>query len=117
MPSAKEEDWDLKLAGQRVQIIKKNAQGRGFLEFGTEVVVSADKSLAAVLGASPGASISVDVILELLEKCFATQVSKNYDKLKEMIPSYKNTLEQNIAAFNTQRSKTAQALQMPFTEI
>lgn len=117
MPSAKEEDWDLKLAGQRVQIIKKNAQGRGFLEFGTEVVVSADKSLAAVLGASPGASISIDVILELLEKCFATQVSKNYDKLKEMIPSYKNTLEQNIAAFNTQRSKTAQALQMPFTEI
>lgn len=117
MPSAKQEDWELKVAGQRVQIIKKNAQGRGFLEFGTEVVVSADRTLAAVLGASPGASISVSVILELLEKCFATEIAQYSDKLKEMIPSYKNTLEQNIAAFNTQRSKTAQALQMPFTEI
>lgn len=117
VPSAKQEDWELKVAGQRVQIIKKNAQGRGFLEFGTEVVVSADKSLAAVLGASPGASISVDVILEVLEKCFPQEMKKHYDKLKEILPSYQNTLEQNIATFNHQRAQTAQLLQMPFKEI
>lgn len=117
MPSARQEDWELKIAGQRVQIIKKNAQGRGFLEFGTEVVVSADKSLAAVLGASPGASISVDVILEVLEKCFASEVQTHYDKLKEMVPSYQNTLEQNIANFNHQRAQTAQTLHIPFAGI
>ncbi|MEC8908618.1 MAG: malate dehydrogenase (quinone), partial [Pseudomonadota bacterium] len=58
-PACKAGDWTLARAGQRVQIIKKDASGRGKLEFGTELVAAKDGSLAALLGASPGASVAV----------------------------------------------------------
>src|SRR5690606_33966688 len=67
-PDAKMEDWELEIAGQRVQIIKKGQDGRGKLEFGTEIVSSADGTVAALLGASPGASTSVSAMLNLLKK-------------------------------------------------
>ena len=105
------------MAGVRVQIIKKDANNRGFLQFGTEVIVSQDGSLAALLGASPGASTSVNILLEVLEKCFKDEVVGAREKLKEMIPSYQNTLEQNIANFNEIRSKTAELLGLPFESI
>ena len=67
----KSEDWDIVVAGQRVQVIKDtDAGGKGTLQFGTEVVSAADGSIAALLGASPGASTAVHVMLEVLEKCF-----------------------------------------------
>ena len=68
-PGAEMKDWELEVAGQRVQVIKKDAEKGGILEFGTEVVISADKTIAALLGASPGASTSVSIMLELLERC------------------------------------------------
>ncbi|MGX2985446.1 malate dehydrogenase (quinone) [Helicobacter sp. 23-1048] len=117
MPSANSADWEIKMAGVRVQIIKKDANNRGFLQFGTEVIVSQDGSLAALLGASPGASTSVNILLEVLEKCFKDEVASAREKLKEMIPSYQNTLEQNIANFNEIRSKTAELLGLPFEGI
>ncbi|MCY9026182.1 malate dehydrogenase (quinone), partial [Priestia megaterium] len=71
IPNAKSEDWDIVVAGQRVQVIKDTeAGGKGTLQFGTEVVSAADGSVAALLGASPGASTAVHVMLEVLEKCF-----------------------------------------------
>lgn len=71
VPGAKSEDWDMVLAGQRVQVIKDTVQGgKGTLQFGTEVVTSADGTIAALLGASPGASTAVQVMLEILQRCF-----------------------------------------------
>ncbi len=88
VPSAVSGDWELLEAGQRVQIIKDTAAGRGILQFGTEVISASDGSLAALLGASPGASVAVSVMLELIGKCFP-QYKKDWEpKLKEMIPSY-----------------------------
>ncbi|WP_276940943.1 malate dehydrogenase (quinone) [Helicobacter japonicus] len=119
IPNAEFEDWKAMFAGQRVQIIKKDAQGRGSLQFGTEVVTSQDGSLAALLGASPGASTVVNIMLQVLERCFGDKMNSNdwRDKLSQMVPSYKCSLEDNITHFNERRSKTAQTLQMPFCAI
>ena len=73
-PEARDADWRLEAAGQRVQIIKKDAKSGGILQFGTELVSSADGSLAALLGASPGASVTVSIMLDLIERCFPEQV-------------------------------------------
>jgi malate dehydrogenase (quinone) len=69
-PSAQASDWELQIAGLRVQVIQRDAHGRGVLKFGTELVTSADGSIAALLGASPGASTAVAIMLELVERCF-----------------------------------------------
>lgn len=87
IPQAKSEDWDIVIAGQRVQIIKDTPDEKGKLCFGTESIVSADGSIAALLGASPGASTSVDAMLEILQKCFATELPEWQEKLNQMVPS------------------------------
>lgn len=69
-PSARDDDWEVQIAGLRVQIIKRDADGGGELRFGTEVVTSADGSVAALLGASPGASTAVSIMLEVIRRCF-----------------------------------------------
>ncbi|MBD0823942.1 malate dehydrogenase (quinone) [Aestuariibaculum marinum] len=69
-PEANDDDWKIVVAGQRVQIIKRNKKGFGKLEFGTEIIVSKDKTIAALLGASPGASTSYSVMKSVIEKCF-----------------------------------------------
>lgn len=74
-PNAKDEDWTLAHAGQRVQIIKKDPKKVGKLEFGTEVLTTADGSLSALLGASPGASVAVPAMIELLEACFPEELA------------------------------------------
>jgi malate dehydrogenase (quinone) len=90
LPNAKMEDWELEIAGQRVQVIKKDPEGGGILEFGTEVVSAADGSIAALLGASPGASTAVSIMLDLMKRCFKDKVNSTQwqEKIKEMIPSY-----------------------------
>jgi malate dehydrogenase (quinone) len=89
-PNAKMEDWELAIAGYRVQVIKKDEEEGGILEFGTEVVNAADGSIAALLGASPGASTAVSIMLELIKRCFTQQMQEEqwHDRLKQMIPSY-----------------------------
>ncbi len=72
-PTARDEDWEVQVAGLRVQIIKSDGHGGGELKFGTEVVTSADGSIAALLGASPGASTAVSIMLELIARCFPAQ--------------------------------------------
>lgn len=89
-PNARDEDWQLAHAGQRVQIIKKDPNKIGKLEFGTEVVHTEDGTLSALLGASPGASVVVPAMIELLEACFPEKMAKDGEwriKLKEMIES------------------------------
>ena len=75
-PKAKEADWRLQVAGQRVQIIKPDEERGGVLEFGTELVAAEDRSLVALLGASPGASTAAYIAISLLEKCFPSALSK-----------------------------------------
>ncbi|MGE7919316.1 malate dehydrogenase (quinone) [Viridibacillus sp. NPDC093762] len=111
IPNAKSEDWDIVVAGQRVQVIKDTeAGGKGTLQFGTEVVSAADGSIAALLGASPGASTAVHVMLEVLNKCFPQHIKEWEPKIKEMIPSYGVSLANNPEFFQEIHNSTAQTL-------
>jgi malate dehydrogenase (quinone) len=112
MPTAKAEEWDLDIAGQRVQVIKKDAKHTGVLEFGTEVVTSADGSISALLGASPGASTSVPIMIQLIERCFKNHAKTDawQQKLKQMIPSYGESLANNEALSEETRARTSKAL-------
>ncbi|MGE6754987.1 malate:quinone oxidoreductase [Rossellomorea sp. NPDC071047] len=111
IPNAKSEDWDIVVAGQRVQVIKDTeAGGKGTLQFGTEVVSSADGSVAALLGASPGASTAVHVMLEVFGKCFPQHMNEWEPKLKEMIPSYGVSLVENPELFKEIHTSTAETL-------
>ncbi|WP_114937819.1 malate:quinone oxidoreductase [Mucilaginibacter endophyticus] len=112
MPTAKAEDWDLDIAGQRVQVIKKDAKHTGVLEFGTEVVTSADGSISALLGASPGASTSVPIMIQLIERCFKNHIKTDawQQRLKEMIPSYGQSLANNEALSDETRARTSKVL-------
>jgi malate dehydrogenase (quinone) len=114
MPSAKMDDWVLETAGQRVQVIKKSEEEGGILEFGTEVVSAADGSIAALLGASPGASTAVAIMLDLLKRCFPDQLRTAawQMKLREIIPSYGQSLADNKGLAITVRNKTTQVLQL-----
>lgn len=111
-PSAQMGDWELAIAGQRVQVIKKDAEGDGVLEFGTEIVHASDGSLAALLGASPGASTSVSIMLDLMKKCFGAkeQSPEWQSKLKTMIPSYGQSLINDAALTDKIRAKTSAVL-------
>ncbi len=88
-PEAKSKDWSLAIAGQRVQIVKKTSHG-GVLKMGTEVVTSSDGSLAALLGASPGASTAVSIMLEVLKRCWSEKMSTYYwqNRLRQLVPSF-----------------------------
>ncbi|MCM3736995.1 malate:quinone oxidoreductase [Bacillus cytotoxicus] len=110
IPNAKSEDWGIVIAGQRVQVIKDTASGKGTLQFGTEVVSAADGSVAALLGASPGASTAVHVMLEVLQKCFPQHMKEWGPKIKEMIPSYGVSLVENPGLFQELHDSTAQTL-------
>jgi malate dehydrogenase (quinone) len=85
-PSAVESDWELNVAGQRVQVICGKS-GKGVLDFGTTVLTSADGTISGLLGASPGASIAVSAMLEVMERCFGESYARWLPRLKEMIPS------------------------------
>ena len=88
--------WQLVRAGQRVQVIKPTASGRGSLEFGTEVLSTEDRSLAALLGASPGASTCVSAMLEVIERCFPELIQgQPLQTLQSLIPSYGQSLQAN----------------------
>jgi malate dehydrogenase (quinone) len=84
MPTADAKDWELREAGYRVQIIKPDSTQGGMLQFGTEVIVSWDKSLATLLWASPWASTAVEIMLKIVKQCFPQYV----DKINTLIPSY-----------------------------
>ena len=111
IPTAKSEDWDVVVAGQRVQVIKDTEEGgKGTLQFGTEVVTAADGSIAALLGASPGASTAVSIMFEIIEKCFPERLAEWESKIKEMVPSYGIALKENPELIRKIRISTAETL-------
>jgi len=112
LPTAQMPDWELAIAGQRVQVIKKDEEEGGILEFGTEVVCAADGSLAALLGASPGASTAVSIMLNVLEKCFPDKIKtpKRQNKLKEIIPTYGKSLASDPVLCKAIRKQTSEIL-------
>lgn len=113
-PQVKAEDWSLEVAGQRVQIIKKDAKKGGVLQFGTELVSAADGSIAALLGASPGASVTVSIMLNLIERCFAEQAKSEAwaRKLQEIFPARESVLEENAELYREVSAQSADRLQL-----
>ncbi|HEX2287011.1 MAG TPA: malate dehydrogenase (quinone), partial [Mycobacterium sp.] len=97
-PGAVESDWELNVAGQRVQVIC-NAKGKGVLDFGTTVLAAADGTIAGLLGASPGASTAVTAMLDVMQRCFPDRYRSWVPKLKEMVPSLGTELSTEPALF------------------
>ncbi len=114
LPQAVSADWKLENAGQRVQIIKNCNKKWGKLEFGTEIVASHDGTLAALLGASPGASVSVKAMIDVLERCFANQISSQgwQAKIKLLVPSYSESLIENATLLKKVRQRTLTTLKL-----
>jgi malate dehydrogenase (quinone) len=113
VPTAEEQDWEMVTAGQRVQVIKRDpVSGRGVLQFGTELVVGGDGSIAGLLGASPGASTAVSAMLTLLERCFPDRVPAWRPALREAIPSYGRSLSADPALLAQVREETMQVLEL-----
>ncbi|SFR59327.1 malate dehydrogenase (quinone) [Marinobacter daqiaonensis] len=113
-PDAREEDWKLQDAGQRVQIIKKSKDGGGKLEFGTEIVAAKDGTLAALLGASPGASTAAHAMLDVIERCFPEKLKTDewQQRLREMVPSYGQSLVEDEALLRRVRERTLSTLRL-----
>jgi malate dehydrogenase (quinone) len=113
-PKAARKDWREAVAGQRVQIIKPDVHRHGVLEFGTELVAAEDKSLVALLGASPGASTAAFIALCVLEKCFASELTESswLPKLREIIPTFGIDLAQDADACRKTRADTAAILKV-----
>jgi malate dehydrogenase (quinone) len=114
VPTARLEDWELKEAGQRVQVIKKDKEKGGVLEFGTEVVVAEDGTVAALLGASPGASTAAAIMMGMLPRCFRKESQSDawQSKLKEMAPSLGKDLSTDHQAVATTRQRTNEILKL-----
>lgn len=109
-PSAHLDDWHMITAGQRAQIIKKDASGKGTLQFGTEAIVSADRTMSAVLGASPGASTAVPIILDLLQRSFPDRLPDWEPKIRALIPSYGKNLSDDPQQAHETLTRTARIL-------
>lgn len=111
-PHVKEDDWKVEVAGQRVQIIKKDPVHGGILQFGTELVIASDRSIVAMLGASPGASTAVWIMLQVLERGFPEKLKTGgwYSRLQQIIPSYGQSLIENAALCQRVRAETAAIL-------
>jgi len=113
-PEANSDDWKLEIAGQRVQIIKKDEKDGGVLKFGTEVVTSEDATLSALLGASPGASTSVSIMIDVLKQSFPEHMESAEwkSKMSEMIPTYGKSLVDDRALLHKTRNRTTRALKL-----
>ncbi|MDB6128177.1 MAG: mqo [Verrucomicrobia bacterium] len=115
-PAAKTEDWKLIDAGIRVQAIKKTDGEAGIVHYGTEVITNSDRSISALLGASPGASVSVNIVLEVVKLCFPQLLATEEGKarMREMIPGYDTDfkLPQNEARFRVVQKRANELLQL-----
>ncbi len=113
-PNARKEDWKLIQAGQRVQIIKKDAEKGGLLKLGTEIVTDQQKTLAALLGASPGASTAAPITLDVMKKLFPEQFASPewQQKIRAIVPSFGQKLNGNTALTQQVWDNTAATLQL-----
>ncbi len=111
-PGARSDDWESQVAGLRVQVIKSDGAGGGVLRFGTEVVTSADGSMAALLGASPGASTAASIMLEVLRRCFSDRWRKWERRSRSLIPSLGQSLHADSALCRSTRKRTGAVLRL-----
>jgi malate dehydrogenase (quinone) len=115
-PEARASDWKLIDAGIRVQAIKQTDGEAGIVHYGTEVITNSDRSLSALLGASPGASVSVNIVLEVIKLCFPQLLASDAGKarLKEMIPTYDEDIKlpQNADRFREVQQRANELLQL-----
>ncbi len=114
LPDSQAKNWKLQNAGMRVQIIKKDAKGHGKLEFGTEIVAAKDGTLAALLGASPGASTAVQAMIDVLERCFKDRIASPewQARMRELVPSYGQSLVNDGALLKQVRERTLSTLKL-----
>jgi malate dehydrogenase (quinone) len=113
VPTAEAHDRDMITAGQRVQVLKRDpVTGRGVLQFGTELIVGGDGTIAGLLGASPGASTAVSAMLDVLERCFPNRIPAWRPALQEAIPSYGRSLAADPALLARVRAETMQTLEL-----
>lgn len=111
-PGAVDSDWQLGVAGQRVNVIRRADGGGVALEFGTTVLSSADGTIAGLLGASPGASVAVPVMLDVMKRCFSDRYPAWLATLKEMVPSLGTELSNEPALFDEVWSWTSRVLRL-----
>ncbi|ASG62810.1 TPA: malate dehydrogenase (quinone) [Kluyvera ascorbata] len=113
-PQARKEDWKLIQAGQRVQIIKKDADKGGVLKLGTEVVVDQQRTISALLGASPGASTAAPITLNVIKKLFPEQFNSPewQSKIHSIVPSFGQNLNGNVALTQQVWNDTAATLEL-----
>ena len=118
-PNAKREDWKLITAGQRVQVIKRDPKEGAVLQFGTEIVTDKDGTIAALMGASPGASTAPHIMLNLMAKAFPQQMTDDgwKPRLKQIVPSYGRKLNEDPALTNQIRRLTSTALHLPYLDV
>ena len=111
---AKSEDWELKVAGQRVQIIKKDKKQGGTLEFGTDVVHNQEGTITALLGASPGASTAVHIMVEVIQLAFPELLAdeEKAEKLSAMIPFWNKDLTQHQEEFKKLQQRCMEVLEL-----
>ena len=113
-PEARKEDWKLIQAGQRVQIIKKDADKGGVLKLGTEVVVDQQRTISALLGASPGASTAAPITLNVIKKLFPDQFNSPewQSKIRGIVPSFGQNLNGNVSLTQQVWDDTAATLEL-----
>lgn len=113
MPTAKDEDWYLITAGQRVQVMKKDPQKGGVLQFGTEVITGGEGTIAGLLGASPGASTAVPAMLGVLERCFPEKFEQQWRaKFLKRVPALGTGVNHDLAATQATLAETARVLNL-----
>ena len=112
MPNADPKDWYRITAGQRVQVIKADKEKGGVLQFGTELITSADGSIAGLLGASPGASTAVPIMFDLLKRCFPDRIEGWIPQLTAMVPTYGQTLSDKPELAASTQGQTLKALEI-----
>ena len=115
-PAAEASDWRLIDAGIRVQAIKETDGKAGIVHYGTEVITNADRTISALLGASPGASVSVNIVLDVLKKCFPQLLSspESKERMAAMIPTWDQDIkeEQNAGLFHEVSQRSDRALNL-----
>jgi malate dehydrogenase (quinone) len=111
VPNAKSGDWELYEAGQRAQVIKPKGLS-GSLQFGTEVISSSDGSIAGLLGASPGASVAVRVMLDVVQKIYPAEFQTWQPGIKALVPSYGLELNDDAQLAAASLVRTARALKL-----
>src|SRR5581483_3259767 len=113
-PAARLEDWELQIAGLRVQIIKSDGRGGGVLKFGTEIVSSADGTMAALLGASPGASTAVAIMVELVQRCFPERWRSRawQERAAKLLPPLGRALHESAELCRSARARSAALLKV-----